>query len=234
MADRAILDFLYPPRCPFCDAAVLPKDLICPSCAKKVSPVSGPVCFQCGKPLTNERQEFCADCAKKKRRFTQSRALWIYEKEVKESVYRFKYGDRQEYARAYAAELAARSGNWIKGRRIQAIVPVPLHRNRKRKRGYNQAEVLAKELSVLLDIPARPDLLRRVKDTKPQKTLSDAQRKENLKHAFQAKPFEAPERILLTDDIYTTGCTLDAAADALLRAGAKKIYACCVSIGRDA
>lgn len=233
-ADRWILDFLYPPRCPVCDTAVLPQRRICAECRKKMRLASGIVCLKCGKPLADGRQEFCADCAKKTRNFAQGRALWIYEKEARESIYRFKYQNKREYGTAYAEEIAKRDGAWIKGKGIQAIVPVPLHKKRQKKRGYNQAEILAKELGVLLDIPARTDILKRVRDTKPQKMLNNAQRKRNLQDAFLARKGAPPECVLLVDDIYTTGSTLNAAAGALLEAGAKKVYAYCVGIGADA
>lgn len=232
-ADEWILNFLYPPRCPICDAAVLPGKRICAGCKEKLRPASGNVCLKCGKPLADERKEFCADCAKKPRRFTQGRALWIYEKEAKASIYRFKYQNKREYGSAYAEEIARRDGDWILSKGIQAIIPVPLHKNRKRKRGYNQAEILAKELGRLLKLPVKDGILVRIRDTKPQKTLSDGERKRNLKHAFHVTGGMAPERVLLVDDIYTTGSTLDAAAAALLEAGAAKVYVYCLSIGES-
>lgn len=232
-ADRWILDFLYPPRCPVCDTAVLPGRRICQACREKLRPASGIVCLKCGKPLANGRQEFCADCAKKNRLFAQGRALWVYEKDTKESIYRFKYQNRREYGIAYAEEIAKKDGAWIKGKGIQAIVPVPLHKKRRKKRGYNQAEILAEEMGVLLDIPVRADLLTRARDTRPQKTLNDAQRKQNLRRAFLARKGTAPARVLLVDDIYTTGSTLHAAAGALLDAGVEKVYTYCVGIGAD-
>lgn len=231
--DRAVLDFLYPPRCPVCDRAVLPKEGICRECLGKLPFVSGPVCMKCGKPVSNDRKEFCRDCEKKAHGFAQGKALWIYEKEIKASIYRFKYQNKREYGRAYAEQIAARHGAWIKSKRIQALVPVPLHKNRKRKRGYNQAEILARELGKMLGIPVHSGFLIRMQDTKPQKTLNDEERRHNLKHAFQGKKGFVPGRVLLVDDIYTTGSTLDAAAAALSDAGAEKVYAYCLSIGGD-
>lgn len=233
-ADRRILEFLYPPRCPVCDTVVLPQRRICPECREKLRPASGATCFKCGKPLANGRREFCADCMKKKRFFIQGRALWVYEKEVKKSLYRFKYQNKREYGTAYAEETAKKDGAWIKSKGIQAIVPVPLHKKKRKKRGYNQAEIFAEELGILLDIPVRADLLTRVRDTRPQKTLNDSQRKQNLRHAFLARKGEAPTRVLLVDDIFTTGSTLNAAAGALLEAGIKEVYTYCVGIGADA
>ena len=171
--DRWILDLLYPPRCPVCDRAVLPEVGICPKCREKLLTVKEPVCMKCGKPVLNPRKEYCRDCEKRERSFTQGKALWVYEKEVRESLYRFKYQNRREYGRVYAREAAGRYGMWIKSRKIEAIVPVPLHKNKKKKRGFNQAEVFAKELGEILAIPVHTTLLIRSRDTKPQKTLND-------------------------------------------------------------
>ncbi len=232
--DRAVLDFLFPPRCPFCDRVVLPEEGVCPACRKKLRPVKEPVCMKCGKPLSDQRKEYCADCVKQSRSFAQGKALWIYKEEVKTSIYRFKYQNKREYGKTYAAEMAKRYGGWIRSKKIQAIVPVPLHKNRRKQRGYNQAEVLAKELGEILNLPVRADLLERVRDTSPQKTLNNRERKNNLKKAFKTtENIVQLKYILAVDDIYTTGSTLHAVAEALLEAGAKEVYACCVGIGSE-
>lgn len=233
-ADQKILDLLYPPHCPFCDKAVLPGEYICGECRKKIRTVSEPVCMKCGKPLSDFRREYCFDCGRKKHAYTQGKALWVYGREVKESLYRFKYQNRREYARAYASAAAESFAPWIRRKKIQAIVPIPLHKKRKKKRGYNQAEVLAKELGRFLGLPVCTDILVRVRDTKPQKTLNDTERKNNLKGAFKTRGnIVQLKYILVVDDIYTTGSTLDVAAKALKAAGAAEVYAFCVSIGKD-
>ena len=232
--DRGILDLLYPPRCPICDRIVLPGEGLCSECEKKVPLVKEPVCKKCGKQLSNQRKEYCMDCSKKARSFTQGKALWIYEKGVRESLYRFKYQNRREYATVYAKEAVRRYGTWMKSKKIQAVIPVPLHKNRRRKRGFNQAEVLAKEIGSLLGVPVYKDLLIRTRDTKPQKTLNDAERKNNLKKAFKTtESIVQLKYILLDDDIYTTGSTLHAAASALKDAGAVEVYVFCISIGKE-
>ena len=184
-ADEWALDMLYPPRCPFCDKVTEKSEPICPSCRKKIHLTGDTVCMWCGKPLSDKRTEFCMDCAKHKHHFIQGKAVWVYEKPVPESIYRFKYQNKREYGRAYAKEMAERYGTWIRKRQIQAVVPVPLHKNRKRKRGYNQAEVIAEELGKILGLPVYTDLLTRVRDTMPQKMLNQTERKNNLKKAFK-------------------------------------------------
>lgn len=232
-ADTILLDLLYPPRCPVCDGVADSKARICQKCRKKVQQVKEPSCMKCGKPLSDMRKEFCLDCDRKKHNFSQGKAVWVYENEIKKSIYRFKYQNKREYGRVYAEEIAARYGQWIKSKQIQVIVPVPLHKKRKRKRGYNQAEVLAKELGRILGLPVDTELLVRVRDTSPQKILNDAERKNNLKKAFKTtKSVVQLQYILVVDDIYTTGSTVDAVAKILLEAGVLEVYTCCISIGK--
>lgn len=232
--DRQILGLLYPPRCPVCDQVIWPKQRICHACRKKIHAVLEPACMKCGKPLSDSRKEFCYDCRQKKHFFEQGKALWVYDQEIKRSIYRFKYQNRREYGRTYASEMAEQFGCWIRSRKIQAIIPVPLHKNRQRQRGYNQAEILALELGRILGLPVYNDILIRIKDTKPQKILNDAERKNNLKKAFKTtEDIVQLQCVLVVDDIYTTGSTLDAAACVLAKAGVKEINICCISIGKD-
>ena len=229
---------MYPKRCPICDrVADTPffsrEYPICRECRGKTEYVVEPVCKKCGKPLSDERGEFCRDCTRHTHYFTQGKALWVYKGCVKESIYRLKYGNRREYALSYAQELYRQYDGWIRRKQIQAIVPVPLHKKRRRQRGYNQAEIIAMELGRLLEIPVHSGLLLRCIHTKPQKELNDKERKNNLKNAFQTSQKEIPfTRILLVDDIYTTGSTIDGAAKALRETGAEEIYFISVSIGR--
>ena len=231
--DGKCLDLLYPPRCPVCDKVTLPTDGVCRLCRKKITVVKEPSCMKCGKPISNARREFCSDCKRHAHRFTQGKALWVYEAEVKKSIYRFKYQNKREYGSVYAAEMAKAYGSWVKQKRIQAVLPIPLYSKKKRKRGYNQSEILAKELGRLLKLPVCTDALIRTQETLPQKTLNYAERKQNVRNAFASAKKTGFQRILLVDDIYTTGSTLDAAADVLLQAGMSEVFACCISIGQD-
>ncbi len=114
-----------------------------------------------------------------------------------------------------------------------ALVPIPLHKTRKRKRGFNQAQLLAEKLGKRLEIPVEKRILERTKKTGPQKELNDVQRRANLKNAFQVRQNDVRlKRIVLVDDIYTTGSTIDAAAAVLLEHGAEKVYFLTICIGR--
>lgn len=249
---RGILHLLYPKRCPICDGVLRPRDgvvfqageelrrisaagyyPVCRACRERITYVKEPACKQCGKPLEESRRELCGDCARKNHEFIQGKALWVYKGAVKESIYRLKYGNRREYAISYAQEMAIRYGSWIRRMQPEAIVPVPLHRKRLRQRGYNQAELIAKELGRLLEIPVRTDLLVRCVNTRPQKELNDKERKNNLKKAFKIREDGVQlECVLLVDDIYTTGSTMNGAAQALKEAEVPRIYGISVSIGR--
>lgn len=147
-------------------------------------------------------------------------------------MYRFKYSNKREYALFYAAEAAKLYGDWVKRNKIEVIVPIPMYPGKKRRRGYNQAEVFAKALGKELGIKVDRGLVKRVRDTTPQKELNDKERRCNLKNAFQFVPnIVKYKEILLVDDIYTTGSTMDAVAEVLLLAGVKNIYFICISIG---
>ncbi len=188
--------------------------------------------MQCGKPLEDDREEYCPDCSRKRHIFDQGRALFSYQGVIRESLYRFKYANKREYAHVYAQEMAGLLCGWIRQKKITRIVPVPLHPSRQRKRGYNQAAVLAKELGKILNLPVDENLLFRTRKTEAQKQLSQKARFRNLKGAFAAKELPGEtERILLIDDIYTTGSTADAAADALKRRGNCRVFILTVAAG---
>ena len=148
-------------------------------------------------------------------------------------MYRFKYANRREYAAYYAREAAALYQDWVFKNQIEVIVPVPMYRWKKRRRGYNQAETFARALGRELGLPVDAGLVRRVRNTVPQKELNGGQRAANLKNAFQlAADIVKYKKILLVDDIYTTGSTMEACARALLRAGVKNVYFIAICIGR--
>lgn len=225
-------DYLFPPRCPVCDSVILPDEELCRGCEKELLPVLEPACASCGKPVGDERQEYCGDCAAKRHNFCQGKAVFVYRGAIRQSMYRFKYANRREYAQFYARYAVRLHGAWLGRKQVEVIVPIPMYRKKQKKRGYNQAEVFARALGRETGLPVEGRLLVRSRDTVPQKELNDRQRRQNLKNAFQLVPDIVKYRkILLVDDIYTTGSTMDEAAKTLLAAGAEQVYYICVSIG---
>lgn len=227
------LDLVFPARCPICDKPAPFPEIICPACREKPVPVEAPRCLKCGKHIEDEREEYCRGCRLTVHEFEQGRGMFLY-RSAAASIYRFKYAGRQEYARFYAEQIVKNLGKVIRRWKPDALVPVPIHFTRKRERGYNQAEVLAGEIGKRMGIPVRADLLRRVKKTMPQKLLDEAERQNNLKRAFKIDRNDVElKRVIIVDDIYTTGSTIDACAAELKRAGTEKIYFITAAIGKE-
>ena len=227
-----VVGIIYPPRCPGCDEIIMPGEDLCGTCKGSIHTVQEPVCKRCGKPMQDERGEYCTDCTKKKHVYQQGKAVFVYRGAIRQSMYRFKYSNKREYAAYYAKVAASLHGDWIKRNNIEVLVPIPMYMGKQRRRGYNQAEVFARALGKELGIPVDTGIVKRVRDTIPQKELSDKERRHNLKNAFQLTPnIVEYKQIMLIDDIYTTGSTMDAVAEVLLSGGAKNIYYICISIG---
>lgn len=230
---------IYPPRCPICDEIVEDVERrIHKKCEERLVKIEGATCMQCGRPLMTECAEYCFDCARKKRcgsgvTYEQGKSLILYQGPMKKSMYRFKYANKREYSQYYAQLAVDLVGEWMMERQIETIVPVPMFSKKQRQRGYNQAEVFAKALSRRIGIPANMKLVRRVRNTTPMKELDDVERKNNLKNAFQIQQFIVKyKRILLVDDIYTTGSTVGEVSRVLKEAGVEKIYVLSICMGQ--
>ena len=221
-----ILDLLYPRRCPVCGDVAMPKGVLaCPECRKKLAFIEEPVCKKCGREISAPELEYCRDCASRKRSFDGAVALLHYDEAARKSIAGFKYGGRPEYADFYAEELVRRYGRQLLRWHPQAIVPVPADRARQRVRGYNQAQVLAERLGAALHLPVLTGVLVRRRHTQAQKELGPAARQKNLEQAMEVR--QRPEglhRVLLADDIYTTGSTAEACTRALKAAGIRQVY----------
>lgn len=222
---------LFPLRCPVCDEIVTPfGQKICPGCTAKRKILTSPYCMKCGKKV-QEQRELCEDCRNKKHLFFRGRALYEYES-MAGSIYRFKYGGRQEYAEFYGEEMANVLGDFVRGIKPDALIPIPLHKSRQRKRGYNQAALLARTLGHRLNVPVMEDYLLRVKNTTPLKLLNPKERQNNLKRAFNIVQNDVKlKTVIVVDDIYTTGSTVDEAAETLLACGAEKVYFVALACG---
>ncbi len=232
-AAGAAVTILFPRRCPVCDEPVRPWNaLVCAACVQKLTYIQAPWCLKCGKHIGDGGKEYCDDCAAHPHLFDRGRALFSY-RSVSASIARFKYRGRREYAACYAACMQERLGDFIRSCHAQALVPVPLHKSRKQKRGYNQAQVLAEALSSLTGIPVCDNLIERVEKTAPMKDLSAAERQNNLKKAFKICRNDVKLGIIIIiDDIYTTGSTIDAMSRELKKAGVERIYFITLAVGR--
>lgn len=234
-AAQTALTLFFPCRCPVCDEPVKPWNaLICKECGKIPAYIEPPFCMKCGKHLNREEKEYCADCAACAHFFDRGRALFAY-RSVSSSIARFKYAGRQEYAAFYAVCMAERLGEFIRECGAQALIPVPLHKSRQRSRGYNQAQVLAGKLSDLTGIPVLADWIVRARKTAPMKDLSAQERQNNLKRAFKIRRNDVKlSTVIIIDDIYTTGSTMDAMCRELKKAGVEHIYFLALAIGKGA
>ena len=233
MKTADLINLLFPPRCPVCGDIVEPSgDLICPSCVFKLSPVRQPTCRKCGKELFSERAEYCFDCSRHERSFESGAALFNYNETAKKSMAAIKYRNKREFLDFYAEMMAYRFRHTIQNWKPDVLIPVPVHPSRRRKRGFNQAEELARRLSKLLRIPVESRLLVRTRKTAPQRELNPQQRLANLKQAFSVNPGRPiPQRVVLVDDIYTTGSTMEACSRALKAAGVQEIHFLTICVG---
>ena len=232
-AGRLLLEILYPGRCPVCDGILaLGEGYIHKDCAGSLKRVGPHYCMKCGRPVLKEEAVYCSFCKEEKHDFDRGVSVYMYKGDMKNSVYRFKYANRQEYARYYGRELAAAIAARRDMRDAQLIVPVPLHPDKLLKRGFNQAELLGEEISSLLKIPMDAELVRRVRATRAQKELGAYERRKNLKKAFKIGQNDVKlNTVIVVDDIFTTGSTIDEVARVLKEAGAKRVYAATLAIG---
>ena len=223
---------LFPPRCPICDELVpLWEQGICMICLKRIQYVKSPRCLKCGKQVREQTIEYCEDCAQRPHAYREGRALYDY-KEVAPAIYRFKYGGRRAYAQVFGQELAFYLGDCIRGWKPDGLVPVPMYPGKERRRGYNQAALLAKALGAAMGIPVYDKILRRVKNTQPLKLLNPEERLNNLKKAFILTQNGVKlSTIVIIDDIYTTGSTIDTIAKVFLEQGVENIYFVTLAIG---
>ena len=233
---RAAAEVVFPRRCPVCDRPVQPPGaLICASCEGVLQKVQAPVCRRCGKQLRSNFSDLCRDCRTLQHVFERGTTVFTYHSAAG-GLFRFKYKGRQEYGKYYGRCMAQKLSEPGAGILWEPdlLVPVPISERRLKKRGYNQALVLAQEISRLTGISVCGDALRRVTDTLPMKNMTPAERQNNLKKAFQAFGNDVElNSIMLIDDIYTTGATIDACAHALYRQGARRVCFITLAAGVD-
>ena len=215
---NVLADFFYPQRCLGCSERA--RDLLCAGCFEALPLIEKPVCRRCALPTAFETP-VCENCKGLDLGFDAARAPLRYKGVGQELVHGLKYRGYMPVVPKLAAPLMLDSLEGTGG--FDAVIPVPLHRWRLARRGFNQAAVLAREIAGALD--ARySEMLRAVRRTRDQVELSAAERRENVAGAFRAEG-RVGGRVLLVDDVLTTGATLSACAEALRQAGVEEIYA---------
>ena len=222
---EALLSLVYPPHCLACRAPLEdgPGGL-CPTCWERLEMIEGPVCDRCGCP-SRIVSPVCENCRDKAFRFARMRCLAPFGPEIQDLVHGLKYQGRVSVARDLGRRLGYSLSCCGFAARVDLLHPVPLHGARRRERGYNQSTLIARAVSETLHIPVRTGLLSRTRQTVTQTGLDQAARAENVKDAFRVRKVAGVSgmRILLVDDVITTGATCSACADALLAAGAREV-----------
>ena len=230
-----ILDLFYPKHCPVCLTALPPgKTLICSECRKKIRLIEEPVCCKCGRPVRDETREFCASCERSMPHFERN-IIWADYSSfyIRRMLSEVKYHENRQLLDYPCLDFSERHRSEILSFGAEVLIPVPVHEKRLRERGYNQAEEIAKRLSASLGIPLDSGCLIRKASTAAQKNLGRRERALNLLSAFEAEDgAKKYKSVILVDDIYTTGATLNSCTRVLKNAGVGKVFALTLSAGR--
>ena len=225
-----ILKIFLPPRCIKCGAILSDDDGLCPECFNQLNFITAPYCYKCGHPfeeVVNKKSQklLCGRCSKKQKTpFRLNRSALIYDDISKDLILALKFMDKTENAKVLAKWLnIAGKDIWKEG--VDILVPIPLHYTRLVKRKYNQSALLAKELSKLCHVPVDYTSVIKHKATKPQVAFSGKERIQNVKGVFSVKHQDKikGKRVVLIDDVMTTGSTLKECALAIKAAGAKSV-----------
>jgi ComF family protein len=231
-----LVDWLYPPRCRACAETFNGHDVeyFCASCWAKVQLIRHPMCNVCGRPFPEASGEdhTCGLCLARRPRFVRAWAWACYPHEeaeehpLRQAVQKFKYGRKISLGKPLGRLMARGCRDFLQDCPAEVIIPVPLHTKRLRWRGFNQAVLLGRQLSRAYGIPIDPFVLRRIKATPPQTQLNEAERRRNVRGAFTLAPGRSIEgkKVLLVDDVYTSGATVNECSQTLVRAGAEQVF----------
>ena len=221
-----IIDLFFPQfnKCIFCHKETSESN-ICKSCYSKLPFINGKTCDKCGGAMNDDG--LCGDCKKIRHEFLKCYCIFDYDKEIQEKLIAFKQNKRKNIGEGFSY-IVKEYFSKIK-MKFDLVIPVPIHENRLKERKFNQSEILASKISI-----ANSEIMKRVKDTPHQTGLSRKNRENNLTSAFEIldKRKVKGKVILLVDDIYTTGATLDECARCLYNVGAKAVYGLCLARGK--
>lgn len=223
-----MLRLLYPPRCACCNRVVAHNERLCATCADKLPRIEGRLCGACGRAaeLCGENHRF---------EFVQCIAPFYYLEPVRQGIHGLKFEGRKSACAYFGVEMADAVRKRLAGIAFDLVTCVPLSHKRERERGYNQASLLARQTAEFLRLPFEPQALSKLYDNKPQHRLSRAERRGNVLGVYEADAQRIQgKRILLVDDIETTGSTLNECAKMLKLRGADVVYAlvACITLRR--
>jgi ComF family protein len=228
-------DIIFPPQCLACTEIInQPSDQVfCSACLEKIRFITGSLCPICGLPFLDSPAEshICGNCLDTKPYFTQARAVASFESIIMDTIHKFKYGRNISVGSALGSFMASFSFPDFDFCEYSLLLPVPLHIKRLRERGFNQSLLLAKEMGNKYKLPVNFSLLKRCNFTLTQTGLNKAERETNIKGAFIVtdKKKITGENVILIDDVYTTGSTINECAKVLFEAGTQKVAALTLS-----
>ena len=229
---RRLLDFVFPQNCIACEGAInLEEHFLCTPCRDDIGFIQQPHCFLCGVPAdlsyAYPHEEFvCGVCRQNPFKFDQARSLGFYDTVLRTTIHHFKYKKQM----GVLSEMDLLLGKYFAANPEPfqgfLVAPIPLHFNKMKERGFDQAFLIARQVAKILKLPLASGVLRRVKATLPQATMTRAERAGNIKGAFEVNRPEwvVGKNILLVDDVFTTGATVNEAAKVLKKKGAGKVY----------
>ena len=226
---RALVSLFYPPHCAICAVPVADHAYLCAACSEKAPRIKPPFCATCSEPFDGSITDTfsCANCAHRTLHFTSAVSAYRSRGVVRKIIHDFKYG-KQLHLRHVIGDWLVQTLDdpRLVGRQVDLVVPVPLHPARKRERGFNQAELLAEALSAHAGLPMR-NALERIRYTTTQTAFDRSERMENLRDAFRLRKKADVRRlrVLLIDDVLTTGSTLSECARVLKASGAISVHA---------
>jgi ComF family protein len=232
-----LLDFIYPQSCPICKEPV-GQDAkgICENCWSNLAVLPHSFCPYCKSFFEDEDSVMKHRCLVlsrfEERRIMAVRSLGTFDDYYKTLIHRLKYNQRIPLGRSLAKRLGEKTSSDSNFSKCDLMIPVPLHRARQRERGFNQSEILAEGVSKLINVAVAKNVLKRKRNTKDQTHLNVQERKENVEGAFEVThPGRVMgKRIILVDDVITTGATLNECAKTLLQAGAERVYAVTLAV----
>lgn len=224
-----LCDIIFPPQCLTCTEIIGPrnKEVFCSACAKEINLITGSLCPVCGVPFPDSPADnhVCGKCLEKRPFFAKARSVAVLESVVMEAIHNFKYGRSISAGRGLTSFMADFSFPDFDFSEYSLIVPVPLHIKKLRERGFNQSLILAGGIAKKYGIPVNFSLLKRRKFTLTQTGLHKTDREKNVRGAFIVADRRKikGENIIIIDDVYTTGATINECARVLLRSGARKV-----------